>query len=182
MDEVPRKIVHLLFGLGIAALISVADRQIILASLLVSIFLGFIFSDAIVRGFEIPLISAVVHLLERRDAMPGKGTLFFLLSAFVCLFFFPPPVVVPAVIALSIVDGIATPVGRRFGSHRIYNGKSAEGTLTGIAAASGALVIFLPPQTAVLTAVIAGVTELVSPVDDNLVIPVIICLVLTLVG
>jgi phytol kinase len=180
MDEVPRKIVHLFFGLGIAVFILIAPKDLVLFALIVSIYLGFIFSDAIIRGYRLPLISHIVDVLERKDAVPGKGTLFFLLSAFVCLVFFPPGIVIPAIVALSVVDGVATPVGRRFGTHRIFNGKSAEGTLTAIVAAAVALMVFLDPVIAWLTALIAGLVELLSPIDDNLVIPIVVCLVLTL--
>jgi dolichol kinase len=86
--------------------------------------------------------------------------------------------VVPAVLALAVMDGVATLVGIRYGMHRIYNGKSLEGTGAGIGAATLVLLLLLPPSYALSAAVLAGVVELVAPLDDNLLIPPCVCLLL----
>ena len=57
MDELLRKVVHFLLGLGIAITIPLFDRQMVLAAFVIAIFLGFIVSDALSRGYTIPLIS-----------------------------------------------------------------------------------------------------------------------------
>jgi dolichol kinase len=132
------------------------------------------------RGYRIPLITPIVDLLERKHAVPGKGTLFFLLAVFVCLFFFPVALVVPAILTLAIVDGVATPVGIHYGKHGIINGKTAEGTVGGIVAAAIVLLVVLSPLEALFIAIIGGIVELVTPVDDNLVIPVVVCCVMTI--
>ena len=64
--------------------------------------------------------------------------------------------VVPAVLALAVMDGVATLVGIRYGMHRIYNGKSLEGASAGIAAAALVLLPLLPPVQALGAAVLAG--------------------------
>jgi dolichol kinase len=88
---------------------------------------------------------------------------------------------VPALVSLAVLDSVTTLVGVRFGRHRIYNGKSWEGTLSGIAVTVLALLPFLSLPGALAASVIAGIIELFSPVDDNLVIPVGVCLLLVLV-
>jgi dolichol kinase len=179
MDETARKIVHLLFGLGIAVAIALIDRPTMLALMVIALFLGFLISDALSRGHHIEGISPLMEALERKNVLPGKGALLFVFSALVCLFFFDANVVVPAVVALAVLDGVATMAGLRYGRHRIFNGKSVEGTGAGIAAAALALLLLLPPAHALAAAVVAGVIELVAPVDDNLLIPPAICLLLT---
>jgi dolichol kinase len=179
MDETPRKIVHLLFGLGIAAAIALIDRPTMLVIMMVALFFGFLLCDALSRGHHIEGVSPLVEALERQNVLPGKGALLFVFSALVCLFFFEPKVVVPAVIALAVLDGVATLAGLRFGKHRIFNGKSVEGTGAGIAAATLVLLVVLPPAHALAATVVAGVIELLAPVDDNLLIPPAICLLLT---
>ncbi|MDD1656046.1 MAG: phosphatidate cytidylyltransferase [Methanomicrobiales archaeon] len=179
MDETPRQLVHLLFGLGIAAAIAFIDRPTMLAIMVISLFFGFLLSDALSRGHHIEGVSPLVEALERQNVLPGKGALLFVFSALVCLFFFEPKVVIPAIIALSVLDGVATLAGLRYGRHRIFNGKSWEGAGAGIAAAFLALLVILPPAPAFAAAVLAGVIELVAPVDDNLLIPPCICLLLT---
>jgi len=82
-------------------------------------------------------------------------------------------------VVLSLLDSITTIAGVRFGKTRIYNHKSLEGTLAGIAVTTAALCLLVPPMAALATAAVTGLAELLSPVDDNLVIPVVACLVLT---
>jgi dolichol kinase len=179
MDETSRQLVHLFFGLAIAAAIALIDRPAMLSIMVTALFLGVLLSDALSRGYHIEGVSPLVELLERQDVLPGKGAILFLLSSLLCLFFFDAGVVVPAVLALAVLDGVATLIGIRYGTHRIYNGKSVEGTGAGIAAAALVLVLLISPAQALAAAVLAGVIELVAPVDDNLLIPPCICLLLT---
>jgi phytol kinase len=188
MDEVLRQVVHFLLGLGIAIGLPLFDKQIVLAAFVIAIFIGFILSDALSRGYSIPLITPVVAVLERKDVLPGKGTLYFAIGVFFCLVFFPLTVVVPAVICLAVLDGVATLVGVKFGRHKIWQGKSLEGTLAGTVATVIALIFlthFILPEPLTIplslaAAITAGIVELLTPVDDNLVIPVSVCIVLTL--
>ncbi|KUG19300.1 MAG: hypothetical protein KO206_04770 [Methanomicrobiaceae archaeon] len=179
MREILRKTVHLVVGLGIAGFVAVAEQRLAVAVLMLAIFVGFILSDALAKGYTIPLVSPIIERLERREAVPGTGALFFVLSALFCLVFFEPGIVVLALIVLAVLDSVTTLVGMRFGKTRIYNRKTLEGTLAGIAMTSAVLVPFLSPAPALLVAGAAGIVELLSPVDDNLVIPLCACLILT---
>jgi len=179
MDETSRQLVHLVFGICIAAAITLIDRPAMLSIMMIALFFGVLLSDALSRGYHIEGVSPLVELLERQNVLPGKGAILFLLSALICLFFFNTKVVVPAVLALAVLDGVATLVGIRYGTHRIYNGKSVEGTCAGIAATALVLLLLLHPVYALAAAVLAGGIELVAPVDDNLLVPPCICLLLT---
>ena len=179
MDESLRQIVHLVFGLGIAGFVLAFDRDITISVLLLALFVGFILSDAITRGYTIPIVSTIIETLERREAVPGKGALFFALGALFCLTFFEQEVTFLGLVVLSLLDSITTIAGIRFGKTRIYNHKSLEGTLAGIAVTAAVLCLLVQPSTALATAAVTGLAELISPVDDNLIIPVVACLVLT---
>jgi|SRR5690554_103742 phytol kinase len=179
MNESLRQVVHLVFGLGIAGFVLVFDRNITISVLVLALFAGFILSDAISRGYTIPVVSTIIGGLERRDAAPGKGALFFALGALFSLVFFEKEVAFVGLVVLSLLDSITTIAGVRFGKTRIYNHKSLEGTLAGIAVTTAALALIVPLPAALATAAVTGIAELVSPVDDNLVIPVVACLVLT---
>ncbi len=180
MNEPLRQVVHLLFGLGIAGFILAFDRDFTLSVLVLTLFTGFILSDAVSRGYTIPVISTIIINLERRDAAPGRGALFFALGALFCLVFFEREIVFAGLVVLSLLDSVTTLAGTRFGKTRIYNHKSLEGTLAGVAVTTVALCLLVPPAVALVTAAAAAAAELVSPVDDNLVIPVVACLALTL--
>jgi phytol kinase len=179
MNESLRQVVHLVFGLGIAGFVLVFDRNITISVLVLALFAGFILSDAISRGYTIPVVSTIIGGLERRDAAPGKGALFFALGALFSLVFFEKEVAFVGLVVLSLLDSITTIAGVRFGKTRIYNHKSLEGTLAGIAVTTAALALIVPLPAALATAAVTGIAELLSPVDDNLVIPVVACLVLT---
>ena len=180
MNESLRQVVHLVFGLGIAGFVLVFDRNITISVLVLTLFAGFILSDAISRGYTIPVVSTIIGGLERRDAAPGKGALFFALGALFSLVFFEKEVAFVGLVVLSLLDSITTIAGVRFGKTRIYNHKSLEGTLAGVAVTAVALCLLVPPAVALVTAAVAAIAELVSPVDDNLTIPVVACLALTL--
>jgi phytol kinase len=182
MHEVLRKGVHLLIGLSIAIAIPLVDMQLVLMAFVLAIFAGFILSDAISKGYKLPVISRVVLLLERKDVMPGKGTLYFAIGVFFVLVFFPLQVVIPAIICLAVLDGVATLVGIHYGHHKIWKSKSLEGTLAGMGTTVIALLVLTPLSIplAVAAAITAGVVELLSPVDDNLTIPLSVCIALSL--
>jgi phytol kinase len=181
MREIVRQLIHLCFGLGIAAMVLFLDHAAVIAILAGGLLIGVVLIDLILRGYRIPVISPLVQYGDRSDPLPGKGAFFFAVSALACIILFPVTIVVPALVAISVLDSVTTLVGVRFGRHRISNGKSWEGTLSGITVTVLALLPFLPLPGALGASVVAGVIELFSPVDDNLVIPVGVCLLLALV-
>lgn len=181
MRETVRQLIHLVFGLGIAALAYFLDHGVVVAVMAGGLFIGVVLVDLILRGFRIPVISPLVRYGDRSDPLPGKGAFFFAAGALACIVLFPVAAVVPALVALSVLDSVTTLAGLRFGRHRIRNGKSWEGTLAGIAVTILALLPFLTVPGAVAASVVAGAVELFSPVDDNLVIPVGVCILLALV-
>ena len=181
MRETVRQLIHLCFGLAIAALVYYVDRAIVIAFLAGGLLIGVLLVDLILRGHHVPVISPLVQDGDRATPCRGKGAFFFAVSALACIILFPVPVVVPALVALSVLDSVTTLAGYKFGRHRIHNGKSWEGTLSGIAVTVLALLPFLTLPGALIAAIVTGIIELFSPVDDNLVIPVGVCLLLTLV-
>jgi len=181
MQELFRKLVHLIFGLLIAGMVLVAGQTVATAILTGGLLIGIVLVDLILRGYRLPLFSHLLAHFDRGDRLPGKGALTFAVSALACVVLFPLAISVPAIVTLAVLDSVTTIVGLRFGRHRIYNGKSWEGTLAGIAATAVILLHFVSPAGAAAVAILAGVIELVSPVDDNLVIPVAVSLLLALV-
>ena len=179
MQELTRKLIHLVFGLGIAGMLVVLDSTTATAILAGGLFSGIILVDLILRGYRLPVFSALVKYVDRCDPLPGKGALYFAISALACVILFSKPVVIPALVSLAVLDGVATIAGTRFGRNRIYNGKSLEGTAAAIIITFLVLLLVMPAPGAFVVAVIAGIIEMFSPVDDNLVIPISICILLT---
>lgn len=178
MQELFRKLVHLLFGLLIAVMVLAAGQVTATAILAGGLFIGIVLVDLLLRGHRIPLFSFLVAHLDRNDRLPGRGALTFAVSALAVVVLFPVTISVPAIITLAVLDSVTTIVGLRFGKHRVYNGKSWEGTLSGIAVTAIVLLPFLTPIGAGVVALLAGILELISPVDDNLAIPVAVSVLL----
>ncbi|MDD1679124.1 MAG: hypothetical protein LUO93_08095 [Methanomicrobiales archaeon] len=182
MREYLRQSIHLIFGLAIAGLMLFLERDILLVGFSLAVFIGFIISDAVARGYRIFFISPMLDLVDRRDALPGKGALFFMLSALISLILFPLPTAFLSVLALSLVDGAATIAGKAWGRTRIVRGKTLEGSVAGALISFMAFLFFIPLGQAALLALFVSAVELLSPVDDNLVIPVAAGVFLQLLG
>jgi phytol kinase len=179
MHELFRKLVHIVFGLAIAAMVLVVDRTLAIPVLSLGLFFGVILVDLIIRGYHLPLFSALLDYADRGDSLPGKGALYFAVGALVTVILVPVQVAVPALVTVAVLDGIATLVGVRYGKNRIFNGKSLEGTAAAIIVTAVFLLPFLTVPGVVIVAILAGLIELISPIDDNLVIPVAVALLLT---
>ncbi len=182
MRERWRQGVHLTFGCAIALSIAVFPREWTVLFYATCLLIGSMLTDAVERGRRIPLITPLLEQLEREDAEPGRGAFYFVVSALTCLLLFGPFHASIGLFVLALHDSVATLVGRQLGRHRIYNNKSFEGFLAGFLITTMLLLPFLPPGQAALVALAGGVVELISPGDDNLVIPPVVCLVLILLA
>lgn len=178
MRESRRQAVHLAVGTAIAASIAFLPGAVSIPLYAAGLLVGSVLVDAVERGLAVPVIAPILEQLERDDAGPGQGAFYFVISALACLVLFDPFTAAVGVFVLALLDSVSTVAGRRYGRHRIFNGKSVEGFLGGVLVTGAALLFVLPPATALLAATVAGFVELVSPVDDNLVIPPAVCLVL----
>ncbi|ACL17551.1 diacylglycerol/polyprenol kinase family protein [Methanosphaerula palustris] len=179
MREDLRQVLHLLIGLLIAALIRFFDPAVTTPLLVVGLLGGMVVADAVSRGFHLPLISWILAHAEREGTVPGQGTFFFVMSALTCLVLFGSTTAATGVLVLAVLDSVTALVGMNFGRHRVYLKKTAEGTGAGIVVTVGILIFLLPPPLAVLISVVAGLVELYAPVDDNLLIPVGVCLLIS---
>ena len=128
-------------------------------------------------------------LLRKHESDRGRkrlnGATYVLISATLCVLFFPKPVMITAFSVLVLGDLTAALIGRRFGRHKLFN-KSWEGTiaffLVGFAAVSlnpyalqGARGVALG---AFAVAVGAFVEALPWPIDDNFSVPISVGMVL----
>ncbi|WP_440949950.1 diacylglycerol/polyprenol kinase family protein [Methanosphaerula subterraneus] len=179
MREDLRQVLHLLIGLVIAALIQFIEPAVAVPLLAVGLLGGMVVADAISRGFHLPLISWILAQAERSGAVPGQGTFFFVMSALACLVLFGSETAAIGVLVLAVLDSVTALAGMTFGRRKIYHNRTLEGTMSGIVVMAGILFFLMPLPQAVLVSVVAGVIELYAPVDDNLLIPVGVCLLIT---
>ena len=77
MQELARKLIHVIFGLAIAGMVLVLDHNSALAVLAGGLFFGLILIDLILRGYTLPVISAVLDYVDRCDPLTGKRCFIF---------------------------------------------------------------------------------------------------------
>jgi dolichol kinase len=121
---------------------------------------------------------------ERPNNLPFKGTIEFFFGCFLATFIFEPRVAMASIAVLSLADAISTLIGKHYGKHRLFlnKKKTAEGSLSFLLTAVFALVFFVNPLSAVVTAILATLVEALPKVDDNLTIPMTVGIMLTIIS
>jgi dolichol kinase len=137
-----------------------------------------------IRGFiEVALIQKYIGIKTTETARP-TGSFFVIVSALITILFFRRDVAVASLFVLAMADPLASLAGSVWGKRPLF-GKSWEGTLTFFVVSLVILkaLLFAVPA-AVTGALVATLTELFSPrfLDDNLSIPIVTGLVLTVMG
>jgi dolichol kinase len=123
-------------------------------------------------------------MLRRHEINDFTGASYLLVSAIVCVAFFPPEIAFLAIAFVSIGDTMAALVGIHFGKRKFVNSKkSFEGFLACFSSTFlfGCVVYLLASEKSILTpsiafwgALYASLAELVNiPIDDNVKIPII---------
>jgi dolichol kinase len=179
-DEYPRQLAHLLLGAVAGVLILVLPPGRPAPILAGALLVGFLVADAL-TGMEIDASRAgrFVGTFVRPGESTGGGANYTGLSVLAALLVFPSTAVAVASIAFGVLDAVSTLAGLRYGRRRLPNGKSLEGALAGALVAIPVLLLFLSPAAAVAAAGIGALAELVLPVNDNLVVPFLLALLVT---
>lgn len=123
------------------------------------------------------------NILRRHEMKDFTGATFLLFSSLLCVAFFSPPIASASIALLSIGDTFAALVGMNFGKRRFGSlGKSLEGSLACFVTCLIFGILWLSnPILALTGAVAATLAELINiPVDDNLRIPLISGLAVTM--
>jgi dolichol kinase len=189
--ELIRKSIHLI-SLAIPVVYYFISRNTALA-ILIPLALAFSLSD--LARLVLPPVGALYtrffgFLLRRHEARATKprlnGATFVLMSAVICIWFFPKVIVITAFSILIISDTAAALIGRRYGRHP-FREKSVEGTTAFFLTAM--LVVAVAPKIEYLAAeyligaiaaIVGAFVEALSGdlIDDNLSIPISIGVVM----
>jgi len=113
------------------------------------------------------------------------GATYILTTVCLTVAMFDKPIAIAAVAFIIVGDTLAALVGRKYGRHRFFSGKSWEGSASCLIGtlAVAAFTPGLDRSVAVIGAVAAAVVEaLPLGVDDNVTVPVLSGLVMTLAG
>ena len=169
--EMERQIFHLVLGTLLACLILLLGKFYSLALFGALLVAGIFLSELLHKGVKVQPFHWLIRRLEREGVRPGQGTLTLVLGSFIALVFFEPHIVFVSVLILAFADSFSTIVGRGFGRIRIYNKKTIEGFLGGFLASFFVTLLYLDVLVGLTVCLVASLTELLSPVDDNIIIP-----------
>ncbi len=179
-DEYPRQLAHLALGVGAGVLILVLPPGLPAVILVGALLVGFLVSDALVGvPSDASRSGRFVGTFIRARETPVGGANYTGLSLLAALLLFPASSAAAATIAFGVLDSVSTIAGLRYGRHRLPNGKSIEGTLAAFAFTTPFLLLFLTPVAAVGVAFVGALAELVLPVNDNLIVPFLLALLVT---
>ncbi len=177
--ELRRNLFHLIFGCLLSLIVFFGDQKFLVPFFSGLVVSGVVISKAIEKR-PVPILSWFVEKFGRKDEPPGRGAINFLTGVLISLLFFDPKIVFIGILVLSFDDSFSTIIGISFGKHKIRNNKTLEGFLGGFAAALFVSCMFIPLTKSILVSLVAAVIELYAFLDDNLLIPISACIVISL--
>ncbi len=188
--EIKRQTAHVLGGLFFAIGIYLDYfTPIALFSALLLIILIFSLS----RKYKWPFFKWYFKNFERKQDQkhfPGRGMLFYFLGALVAVLLFEKKIAIASMLILGFGDAVSPFIGIKYGKikHPFSSSKFIEGHIVGAIIAGLAAMFFVPWQHAFIASFAAMFVEGIDvslthdTLNDNLVIPVIAGLVLTLLA
>lgn len=189
-----RKFYHMVMGLVCFCLYAFFLNKEQALFLLIFLGGGFIVLDALrFKNSKINVMAIKVFgkIMRREELKNISANSYYILGLLIITLFFPKNIVLLSVLFLAFGDPIAAIVGTKFGQTKIFAKKSLEGTVANFILSTILtfslmnLYLHKDPFTAlgagILGGLISSISELLPiPVNDNLTIPVISSVLLTI--
>jgi len=177
--EISRDVVHLIIGIAIISLAALlpGPRQLIVALIIMGFILG---SYTIISKGK---FSRMLYKFERKNTYFGSGAIWLALGALLSMgFIFSRNFLIAILAAIFIGDPLATIVGVKFGKHRIFYNreKSVEGSFAYFAAVLAVAYPFIGLYALPIALIAAFVESWGIKIDDNLMVPIILSILLFL--
>ncbi len=190
--EFRRKTFHLVSGTVIAALlwVGVIDGFLLMGATFLLMGISLLFKGERMRW---QFMHWLLHLLEReqfRKKSPGKSAIYFFLGSSLVALFFPVNIAVASILILAFGDSLSCLIGYHFGKiiTPLHPKKTIEGPLAAIIISTIVASLFVPFWMALAASSVALILEMPRwvifgwHVDDNLIIPVVAAIVLSILG
>jgi len=177
--EISRDVVHLIIGIAIISLAALLpDPRVLIVALII---MGFILGSytIISKG----KFSRMLYKFERKNTYFGSGAIWLALGALLAMgFIFSRNFLIAVLAAIFIGDPLATIVGVKFGKHRIFynRGKSVEGSFAYFVAVLAVAYPFIGLYALPVALIAAFVESWGIKIDDNLMVPIILSILLFL--
>ena len=176
LAELLRKSIHL-SGLILPVIYLFLDQQTML------IFIGILTGLALIvelmkwlfppfGKFFFRMFAFLLRTHERKGAVTGAT--YYLISAFLCIFFFAKTLAIVCIFFMILGDLAAALVGKMWGRTKLLGKKSLEGSAACFVVCVLIALVTLNPVIAIIGAFVATIVELIpSPIDDNLTVPLV---------
>jgi phytol kinase len=182
-----RKLIHLA-GAAFPLFYLIAPRQVVLIIALIALILTVAIEWGRQRwpALELLFEKLIGSALRQGEEDSPTAGVWSMLGILITLLAFARELAIPAMLYAQVGDPAAEIVGRRWGRHRLPNGKSLEGslgcfTVSLIVGLACCQVLSLSPGVAALGALVATVAEAIPlPLGDNLLMAPLAGLAMTL--
>ena len=179
--SIARKVFHF-SGASIPLCYLLAGKTTTLIFAVVLFVLSAIFEFLRIRGsLDISLVRKYMQVKDSESRKP-TGSFFYLLAAPITILLFQETVAIASLFIVAIADPLCSLAGMKWGKTKML-GKSLEGSSVFFVVSLLILSVFtFPVHVRLITSFVATLTELLTPkwLDDNLTIPLVTAIILTL--
>ena len=176
LAELFRKSIHL-SGLILPVIYLFLDQQTML--ILIGVLAGFAVTVELMKWlspsfgeFFFKMFAFLLRTHERKGAVTGAT--YYLISAFLCIFFFAKTLAIVCIFFMILGDLAAALVGKMWGRTKLLGKKSLEGSAACFVVCALIALVTLNPIIGIIGAFVATLVELLPfPIDDNLTVPLV---------
>ncbi len=180
--EFRRQLLHIFFGLF---LVTMLYFNIFNIYIMFAILIAGIICSELCKKTTVPVASWVMDRFERegnRKTFPGKGPIYFMIGSIIVLAFFPKDIALASMVILAVGDGLSHIFGKLLSKKKYKYLKSVKGTVFSIIPAILGAFIFVSFLPAVIGGAVSMLFEsLKLEIEDNLYLPIVAAIVMSLV-